>query len=88
MTSCLGLRAVLVLVRLGAVVALVVPLAPRCAAQSHLPRFERTDTRAAACHAGIVAQFLKDPTQKPDTSCVATIPPILFATAWEPAKGP
>jgi pimeloyl-ACP methyl ester carboxylesterase len=49
---------------------------------------EGHDARAPACHAAIVAQFLEDPTRKPDTSCVATIPPIRFATAWEPATGP
>jgi pimeloyl-ACP methyl ester carboxylesterase len=49
---------------------------------------EGHDTRAPACHAAIVAQFLEDPTRKPDTSCVATIPPIRFATAWEPDRGP
>jgi pimeloyl-ACP methyl ester carboxylesterase len=49
---------------------------------------EGHDTRAPACHAAIVVQFLEDPTRKPDTSCVATIPPIRFATAWEPARGP
>jgi pimeloyl-ACP methyl ester carboxylesterase len=49
---------------------------------------EGHDTRPPACHAGIVTQFLEDPTQKPDTSCVATIPRIPFATAWEPTGGP
>jgi dipeptidyl aminopeptidase/acylaminoacyl peptidase len=49
---------------------------------------EGHDTRAPACHAAIVVQFLEDPTRKPDTSCVAAIPPIPFATAWEPARGP
>ena len=48
---------------------------------------EGHDARPTACHAAIVMQFLEDPTRKPDTSCVATIQPIAFATAWEPAKG-
>jgi len=49
---------------------------------------EGHDTRPSACHAGIVAQFLEDPTRPPDTSCVATSAPIPFAVAWESAKGP
>ena len=49
---------------------------------------EGHDARPSACHAGIVAQFLEDPTREPDTSCVEAIPPIPFATAWEPARGP
>lgn len=49
---------------------------------------EGHDARPAACHAAIMTQFLEDPTRQPDTSCVATIPPIPFATAWEPARGP
>ena len=49
---------------------------------------EGHDTRPSACHAGIVAQFLEDPTRQPDTSCVATIAPIPFAVTWESAKGP
>jgi pimeloyl-ACP methyl ester carboxylesterase len=49
---------------------------------------EGHDTRPAACHAAIVQQFLEDPSRQPDTSCIATIPPIPFATAWEPAGGP
>jgi pimeloyl-ACP methyl ester carboxylesterase len=49
---------------------------------------EGHDTRPPACHATIVAQFLEDPARKPDMSCVAAIPPIPFATAWEPARGP
>ena len=49
---------------------------------------EGHDTRPPACHAGIVARFFEDPTQRPGTSCVATIPPIPFATAWEPTRGP
>jgi pimeloyl-ACP methyl ester carboxylesterase len=48
---------------------------------------EGHDARPPACHAAIVAQFLEDPTRKPDTSCVAAIRPIAFATAWEPARG-
>ena len=44
--------------------------------------------RPSACHAGIVAQFLEDPTRQPDMSCVATIPPIPFAVAWQSDRGP
>src|SRR5258706_11137071 len=43
MTSRLGARAVPAVAHLVAVMALVVPLAPRREAQSRLPRFERTD---------------------------------------------
>ena len=49
---------------------------------------EGHDARPTGCHAAIVMQFLEDPTPKPDTSCVATIRPISFATTWEPAKLP
>lgn len=49
---------------------------------------EAHDTRPGACHAAIVLQFFEDPTRQPDTSCVATIPPIPFATAWEPDRDP
>jgi pimeloyl-ACP methyl ester carboxylesterase len=49
---------------------------------------EGHDPRPAGCHAMIVIKFFEDPTHKPDTSCVATIPPILFATTWEQAKVP
>jgi pimeloyl-ACP methyl ester carboxylesterase len=58
--------------------------------RAHLVEFpdEGHDTRPSACHAGIVAQFLEDPTRQPDTSCVATIAPIPFAVAWESAKAP
>ena len=49
---------------------------------------EGHDARPTGCHAAIVMQFLEDPTRKPDTSCIATIPPIRFATAWESAKVP
>jgi pimeloyl-ACP methyl ester carboxylesterase len=49
---------------------------------------EGHDARASACHAAIVRQFFENSTRKPDTSCIATIPPIPFATAWEPAGGP
>ena len=47
---------------------------------------EAHDTRPAACHAAIVTQFFADPSRLPDTSCVAMIPPIVFTTAWEPAR--
>ena len=43
MTSRLGPPAVPAVVHLVAVVALMVLLAPHLPAQSHLPRFERTD---------------------------------------------
>lgn len=49
---------------------------------------EGHDARPSPCHAGIVAQFLEDPTRQPDTSCIATIAPIPFAVAWESARGP
>lgn len=49
---------------------------------------EGHDARPTACHAAIVAQFFAEPTRKPDTSCVATIPPIPFATSREPARVP
>jgi pimeloyl-ACP methyl ester carboxylesterase len=49
---------------------------------------EGHDARPTGCHAAIVMQFLEDPTRTPDTSCVATIQPISFATTWEPAKVP
>ena len=49
---------------------------------------EGHDTRPSACHADVVAQFLENPTRKPDTSCVAAIAPIPFAVAWDSAKGP
>jgi pimeloyl-ACP methyl ester carboxylesterase len=49
---------------------------------------EGHDTRPSACHAGIVANFLEDPTRQPDTSCVATVAPISFTVAWESAKEP
>lgn len=49
---------------------------------------EAHDTRPAACHAAIVTQFFADPSQAPDTSCIAMIPPLVFTTSWEPARGP
>ena len=49
---------------------------------------EGHDARPTGCHAAIVMTFLEDPTRKPDTSCVATIQPISFATTWEPSKRP
>lgn len=45
-------------------------------------------SRPGACHVSILAQFLDDPTRRPDTSCVATLPPISFATTWEEPKAP
>ncbi|HEV8199754.1 MAG TPA: alpha/beta hydrolase [Candidatus Polarisedimenticolia bacterium] len=49
---------------------------------------EGHDARPSRCHAAIALQFLEDPTRPPDTSCLATIPPITFETTWEQAKGP
>jgi imidazolonepropionase-like amidohydrolase/pimeloyl-ACP methyl ester carboxylesterase len=49
---------------------------------------EGHDARPSACHAAIVAQFLEDPTRQPDTSCVAAIPAIPFATTWDQAPLP
>jgi pimeloyl-ACP methyl ester carboxylesterase len=43
---------------------------------------EGHDARPSACHAAIARQFWEDPARKPDTSCVATAPPVSFATAW------
>jgi pimeloyl-ACP methyl ester carboxylesterase len=53
-----------------------------------LPDEGHDTTRPGACHRKILAQFLDDPTRKPDTSCVATVPPIPFATTWEAPKAP
>ncbi|HET8634522.1 MAG TPA: alpha/beta fold hydrolase [Gemmatimonadales bacterium] len=47
---------------------------------------EGHDTRPGRCHAGIVMEFLEDPTRQVDISCIAAIPPITFATTWEPAE--
>ena len=44
---------------------------------------EGHDTRPSACHWGILVQFFEDPTRQPDTSCVATIAPILFVLPSE-----
>lgn len=41
---------------------------------------EAHDARPSSCHAAIVTQFLADPTRKPDTSCLTSIPPIPFTT--------
>jgi pimeloyl-ACP methyl ester carboxylesterase len=49
---------------------------------------EGHDARPGACHAAIVMRFWEDPTRAPDTSCIATIKPLRFATTWEPATGP
>jgi len=49
---------------------------------------EGHDGRGPGCHGVILTQFFEHPTQKPDTSCVATIPPIPFTTTWEPARVP
>jgi beta-glucanase (GH16 family)/pimeloyl-ACP methyl ester carboxylesterase len=47
---------------------------------------EGHDGREPGCHGALVAQFIEDPTKKPDTSCVAKIPPIPFTTIREPAN--
>jgi pimeloyl-ACP methyl ester carboxylesterase len=49
---------------------------------------EGHDGRALGCHGVILTQFVEHPTQPPDTSCLATIPPIQFTTTWEPARVP
>jgi pimeloyl-ACP methyl ester carboxylesterase len=43
---------------------------------------EAHDARPSPCHAAIVSRFLEAPTSAPDTSCVAAIRPITFATTW------
>jgi len=45
---------------------------------------EGHDARPSRCHWAIGLQFWEDPSRPPDTSCVETIPPIAFATTWEP----
>jgi len=45
---------------------------------------EGHDARPSRCHWAIELQFWEDPSRPPDTSCVATIPPIAFATTWGP----
>lgn len=43
--------------------------------------------RPLRCHLSILLQFLEHPLQEPDVSCIATIPPIRFATSWDgPAR--
>jgi pimeloyl-ACP methyl ester carboxylesterase len=56
--------------------------------RSYLVEFpdEGHDVRPGDCHLKVIAQFLDDPTRKPDTSCVATLPPLPFATTWEATK--
>lgn len=49
---------------------------------------EGHDARPSRCHMAIALQFWEDPTRPPDTSCVATIPPIAFVTTWASAKVP
>jgi pimeloyl-ACP methyl ester carboxylesterase len=49
---------------------------------------EGHDARPSRCHWAIALNFWEDPTRPPDTSCVATILPIAFATTWGPAKVP
>jgi pimeloyl-ACP methyl ester carboxylesterase len=48
---------------------------------------EGHDARPGACHAAIVQQFYEDPTRAPDTTCIAHIPSIQFATSWNAALG-
>jgi pimeloyl-ACP methyl ester carboxylesterase len=43
---------------------------------------EAHDARPSPCHAAIVGRFLQDPTRMPDTSCIAAIPAVAFATTW------
>jgi pimeloyl-ACP methyl ester carboxylesterase len=47
---------------------------------------EGHDPRPSACHAAILAQFIENPTRKPDTTCVASIAPIPFVTTWDNAR--
>ena len=60
-------------------------------AQSRVPRRvsgrgpRRTPPRVPRGHC---REVLRGSDAKPGTSCVATIPPITFATAWEPTRGP
>jgi pimeloyl-ACP methyl ester carboxylesterase len=49
---------------------------------------EGHDARPSRCHTAIAMQFWADPTREPDSSCVATIPPMVFATTWGPAPSP
>ena len=49
---------------------------------------EGHDVRPGPCHMRILAAFLDDPTRRPDTSCVGTIPALPFATTWEATKAP
>jgi pimeloyl-ACP methyl ester carboxylesterase len=44
---------------------------------------EGHDARPGVCSAAIVAEFLENPTRRPDTSCVDATRPIAFATIWE-----
>jgi pimeloyl-ACP methyl ester carboxylesterase len=43
---------------------------------------EAHDARPSPCHAAIVNRFLQEPTRMPDSSCIATIPAVAFATMW------
>ena len=47
---------------------------------------EGHDARPGACHLSILKQFLDNPFRAPDASCIATIPPVLFVTAWDERK--
>jgi pimeloyl-ACP methyl ester carboxylesterase len=49
---------------------------------------EGHDARPSRCHFAIELQFWEDPTRPPDTSCVGTIPSIVFATTWGSAGAP
>lgn len=41
----------------------------------------------SGCHLAILMQFWKDPDRAPDASCIASIPPIRFATSWADVPG-
>lgn len=43
--------------------------------------------RPLGCHASIVGEFLANPFQEPDGSCIRTIPPIQFVTSWDELGG-
>jgi hypothetical protein len=68
----------------GIVPFFIVKDVPAALGRSYLVEMpdEAHDARPSACHAAIVAQFLEDPTRKPDTSCLASLPPIPFTTTW------
>ena len=45
-------------------------------------RDEAHDARPRGCHVSLMVQIFKSPAQPVDTSCVARITPIHFATTW------